>query len=82
MQNSVYSFFLVGLGGALGAMSRYALTVVSSHYNSFSIAGTLLSNTIGCFLMGVIIQLVFNLSSNTFTEGLAAMHVAQKSSHK
>ena len=65
MQNSVYSFFLVGLGGALGAMSRYALTVVSSHYNSFSIAGTLLSNTIGCFLMGVIIQLVFNLSSES-----------------
>lgn len=67
MQSSIYSFILVGLGGALGAMSRYALTVLSSHYYSLALIGTFLSNVIGCFLMGIIFQLVFNFSSESAT---------------
>ena len=59
---SFNSFILVGLGGALGAMSRYGLTVISNYYNAITITGTILSNTIGCFLMGVIFQYILNLS--------------------
>ncbi|MFQ3362820.1 MAG: CrcB protein [Woeseiaceae bacterium] len=63
MLASFNSFMLVGLGGALGAMTRYGLTVISNYYNAVTVTGTILSNTIGCFLMGVIFQYVFNLSS-------------------
>ena len=59
---SFNSFILVGLGGALGAMSRYGLMVISNYYNAITITGTILSNTIGCFLMGVIFQYILNLS--------------------
>lgn len=62
IQASFNSFVLVGLGGALGAMSRYGLTVLTGYFNLLNITGTILSNTIGCFLMGVIFQYVFNLS--------------------
>ena len=69
---SFNSFILVGLGGALGAMSRYGLTVISNYYNAITITGTILSNTIGCFLMGVIFQYILNLSleptNNTLIE--------------
>ena len=62
MLASFNSFMLVGLGGALGAMTRYGLTVISNYYNAVTVTGTILSNTIGCFLMGVIFQYILNLS--------------------
>ena len=47
---------LVGIGGAIGSMLRYLTTVVIQRYYAavFPLA-TLLTNVIGCFLIGVIV---------------------------
>ena len=51
------SYLFVAIGGAVGAMARYALNVFlqSDHYFPW---GTLSANLIGCLLMGIIAQLV------------------------
>lgn len=45
----------VGLGGALGSMARYAVTLAVNkiHSQSFPLA-TFLINIIGCFLIGIL----------------------------
>lgn len=43
----------VGLGGFLGAISRYGLSGWASRYSSFPL-GTLGVNVLGCFLIGVL----------------------------
>ena len=49
---------IVGLGGALGAMARYALSRwVADAFERFP-AGTLVVNVLGCFLIGVFMALV------------------------
>ncbi len=47
---------LIGLGGALGAISRYAVSTLSNKYfgPSFPL-GTLIANLAGCFLLGMIL---------------------------
>ena len=49
---------IVGAGGALGAMARYALSRwVADAFQRFP-AGTLVVNVLGCFLIGVFMALV------------------------
>lgn len=56
-QTTVYSYLLVAAGGALGAMSRYALNLGLQHGGTMP-WGTLASNLLGCLVMGVIAQLI------------------------
>lgn len=50
-------FFLVFLGGGLGASTRYFLTtVLYGKVENFPL-GTLVINIIGCFLMGVMVEI-------------------------
>ncbi len=51
------SYVVVGAGGALGAMARYALNVALQRGVSFP-WGTLSANLLGCLIMGVLAQLV------------------------
>lgn len=55
MQN----IFLVGIGGAIGAILRYMLYLVSAkfYHHSFPLI-TLFINLTGCFLMGIIMTLI------------------------
>lgn len=53
---TVTALAYVGVGGALGAMSRYALTVAFARAGYALTLGTLLSNLAGCFIMGVVLQ--------------------------
>lgn len=50
------AFFLVGLGGAIGAMARYGTGVVVGHFwrTSFPVA-TLLVNVVGSLAMGLLV---------------------------
>ncbi|WP_375597231.1 fluoride efflux transporter CrcB [Devosia sp. Naph2] len=50
------AFLLVGAGGAVGAMSRYGLSILVGRFwtNSFPLA-TLLANVLGSCLMGILI---------------------------
>ncbi len=51
------SYFFVAIGGALGAMARYALNVALQRDVEFPL-GTLSANLLGCLIMGVVAQLV------------------------
>ncbi|MCH7637224.1 MAG: fluoride efflux transporter CrcB [Proteobacteria bacterium] len=53
------SYVVVGAGGALGAMARYALNVALQRGVSFP-WGTLSANLLGCLIMGVLAQLIAN----------------------
>lgn len=55
------SYLFVGLGGALGAMARFALNVFLQRDVAFP-WGTLGANLLGCLIMGVIAQLVASAS--------------------
>lgn len=57
MVHVAWSYFFVALGGALGAMARYALNVELQSESEFP-WGTLGANLLGCLVMGVIAQLV------------------------
>lgn len=51
------SYLFVALGGALGAMARYALNVAWQRDLNFPL-GTLSANLLGCLFMGIIGQFV------------------------
>ena len=50
-------FLLVGLGGALGSMSRYSLSLLATHIAISSEIATLTTNAIGSLLIGIIFAL-------------------------
>ncbi len=58
MRAIVVSFALVGIGGALGAMTRLGMTMLLAHRILIVPLGTLASNLLGCFIMGVVLQLM------------------------
>jgi CrcB protein len=57
MRIALWSYGFVAIGGALGAMARFALNVVLQRDIAFP-WGTLGANLLGCLLMGIIAQLV------------------------
>jgi CrcB protein len=57
MNIAVMSFVFVGAGGAIGAMTRYALHIMLQPEGSFP-WGTLAANLLGCLAMGAVAQLV------------------------
>jgi len=53
--NAFIPFVYVGLGSMLGGVSRYGMTLVTQNYAALSIPfGTLISNLVGCLLIGLI----------------------------
>ena len=50
----------VFIGGGLGAILRYGLTVLSSKIFSTPIIGTFSANIIGCFLIGCFFSFILN----------------------
>lgn len=51
----ILPFVYVGLGSMLGGVSRYGMTLVTQNYSAFSIPyGTLISNLVGCLIIGLI----------------------------
>lgn len=50
-------FLLVGVGGALGSMARYGLTLLASYASIASEIGTFAANAIGSLLIGVLIAI-------------------------
>lgn len=58
MRAIVVSFLLVGAGGALGAMTRLGLNLLLAHKILIVPLGTLAANYLGCFIMGIVLQLM------------------------
>jgi CrcB protein len=58
------NFLLIGTGGALGAISRYALTeAVTKYFATSQYIGTLSVNILGCFLVGLLFGLFADMKS-------------------
>ncbi len=67
MQAMLISFLVVGAGGAIGAMARFGLTMALLRYSNVMPMGTLLSNLLGCFVMGIVVQMLARIT--WFAEG-------------
>lgn len=57
MRVALWSYAFVAIGGALGAMARFALNVLLQRDIAFP-WGTLSANLLGCLIMGIVAQLV------------------------
>jgi CrcB protein len=58
MHTAFLSYVFVAIGGALGAMARFALNVLLQRGAVALPWGTLAANLSGCFVMGIAAQLV------------------------
>jgi CrcB protein len=58
MPAMLVSFLLVAAGGALGAVSRLAVTLLMYRTIVIVPLGTFLSNLLGCFVMGIVVHLL------------------------
>ncbi len=58
MRAIAVSFLLVGVGGAFGAMTRLGMTLLLAHRIVIVPLGTFASNLLGCFIMGIVLQLM------------------------
>ncbi len=61
MHTVLYSYLFVAVGGALGAIARFALNVFLQRDVEFP-WGTLSANLLGCLVMGVLAQLIASSS--------------------
>lgn len=53
IMDKLVNFFLIGLGGALGSMLRYGMTLICAALNLSGNAATLGVNILGSFLIGL-----------------------------
>lgn len=61
------TWILIGLAGAAGTLMRYGIAIITGKMNwGFTGLPTLISNIIGCFLIGIIISLA--AKGNRITE--------------
>jgi fluoride exporter len=51
----IKEFLLVGLGGAIGSIMRYSITLISSFVALPSLIGTLTANVLGSIIIGIIV---------------------------
>ena len=56
----IKSLLLVGTGGALGCIARYAVSMLFAHFAISGHWATLLVNVVGSFLIGLAIPLLSN----------------------
>ena len=56
----IKSLLLVGAGGALGSIARYAVSLLFAHLAICSHWATLLVNVVGSFLIGLLIPMLSN----------------------
>ncbi|WP_456275687.1 fluoride efflux transporter FluC [Bacillus sp. AK128] len=66
------TLFYVCIGGSIGALVRYLMTVlITKKLSNFgSYTATLVINVMGSFLLGVILGLLNEPASNTLTTGI------------
>ncbi|WP_134680231.1 fluoride efflux transporter CrcB [Paracoccus ravus] len=53
-----HAFLQVALGGALGSMARYGVTILAGRISPAFPLGTLTVNIVGCFVMGLLAAII------------------------
>lgn len=59
----VYRLVAVGIGGSLGSMARYGLSLWGGRFDTRLPWGTFAANAIGCLVMGAVMYVVIERSS-------------------
>ena len=63
----IKNLLLIGLGGGLGSIARYATTILSQKYlSSFLPYGTLIANILGSLLIGLFLAYLIENPSQNF----------------
>ena len=62
----IKTLLLVGAGGALGSIARYAVSLLVAHFSTCSHWATLSVNIVGSFLIGMLIPMLSNNSTHLF----------------
>lgn len=63
----LYNIIYIGIGGALGAVSRFGVNeVIENFFSLSSHYATLLVNIIGCFFIGFLIGLSFPVKDSSY----------------
>jgi CrcB protein len=57
------SFFLVFIGGSIGATLRYLVSILTNKYLSITHWGTFIINIVGCIFLGFVTTLALNHSN-------------------
>ncbi len=58
--------FLVALGGSAGALARYGVGLAAARLLGKGFPwGTLLVNVLGCFVMGIVMEILLDLEAHT-----------------
>ncbi len=55
--NNIYIYLTVAIGGALGAVSRFAISQFFALFSGNYPLATLIANFIGCFILGLLLGL-------------------------
>lgn len=64
MNHTLRDVLLVAIGGSLGALTRYGVGLAAAKYLGRGFAwGTLAVNVAGCFVMGIVLEVMLNLES-------------------
>jgi fluoride exporter len=62
----VRDLLFVAIGGSLGALTRYAIGIGAAHLLGKNFPwGTLIVNVSGCFVMGLVVEIVQDLESHS-----------------
>ena len=72
MIQAIRDGLLVGLGGAVGALTRYGVGLAAARVLGKGFPwGTLIVNVAGCFAMGIVLEVIADLEAHS-PEGLTA----------
>ena len=74
---------LVALGGSFGSVTRYAAGLAAAHWLGKGFPwGTLLVNVAGCFVMGIVMEVLLDLESHTKEALTPTIHLQLAVWHK
>lgn len=63
MKQTILAIIYVGIGGMAGSIVRYLFALIAQRYEIMFPAGTVAANVLGCFIIGIIMQLAAETTS-------------------
>jgi CrcB protein len=79
----VIDVLFVAIGGSLGALTRYGAGLAAAHWLGKGFPwGTLLVNVAGCFVMGIVMEVMLDLEAHTKEALTPALHLQHTVWHK
>ena len=83
MRDVLFDVLFVAVGGSLGALARYGTGLATAHWLGKGFPwGTLLVNVVGCFIMGIVMEVLLDLEAHTKEALTPALHLQFALWHK